>query len=162
LLFRRPFLVALLSSIAVAGCATGGATFAPHASLPADQGVVYVFRPRAWSMSALTAMIEIDGRTRAALETDTYAAVPLAPGRHTIVQSWKAGLLGNSSLEGKPTFAQVDVVAGQATYVRIGARGAWGVADWQTLRVEWEWELQEVPGPKAPPELAVCRLVALR
>jgi hypothetical protein len=152
---RRRHFGSLLLSLALPGCATVGPPFSPHANLRAGQGVVYVYRPQARALSVLSAIIEVDGRPVATLENNTYAAIQLAAGSHTITQRWKAGILGNSKLENRPIALRVIPSEGREGYVRLGVVGSWH-ASGLVVHNEWEWELRELAASDAMSELRAC------
>jgi len=151
----RRILRVLLPTLALAGCATAGPPFSPYAGLDSGQAVVYIYRPHAFALSVLSAEIEVDGRKVAKLKNETYVAVPLTSGPHTVTQRWKAGMLGNSKLENRPISTQIVVRAGEQSFVRLGVVGSWSGSS-RVVHNEWEWELRELPASDAMDELRVC------
>jgi hypothetical protein len=128
--------------------------------LDTGQGVVYVYRPHAFALSVLSAVIEVDGRQVATLKNDTYVAIPLTSGPHTITERWKAGFLGNSKLENQPISTQILVMAGAQSFVRLGVVGTWSGSS-RVVHNEWEWELRELPALDTMGELRVCHRVEI-
>jgi hypothetical protein len=50
--------------------------------------VVYVIRPKTWTLSALSAVINIDEKPIVLLENNGYAAIPIPAGAHTISEQF--------------------------------------------------------------------------
>lgn len=145
-------LVATLS-----GCAAVGPAFSPVRDMERGLGVLYIYRPEAHAMSILSAVFDIDERQVTALENNGYAAIPISVGQHKIGHHWKAGIVGNSKLEGKPIVATVNITAGQATYVRLLSRARSKVVDAAYpnigINTHFQWALEEVGEGVALPEL---------
>lgn len=148
-------LLVLLSS-----CTMTGPKFTPLENVDAQRGVIYVYRPSNYDMGLMSALISLDGKQIASLENGGYVAVPVAPGAHTITQKWKAGILGNSDLEGGTTTAMVDVKSAGAAYVSLTSSGKRVQAkQFNAVAVELKWQLNKVSADQALPEISQCRKV---
>jgi Protein of unknown function (DUF2846) len=144
------------------GCAASGPVFTPHQGIQPDQALLYVFRPDVHAMSVLAAEIEVDGKVQAQLENNGYMALPLAAGRHVVVQRWKAGLLGEKGLENKPISTTVDLAAGSVTYLRLGTQAAVDGPAAGKMVTQFRWELRKVSEADAAQEIAKCRRANVR
>ena len=157
--------IALGVVAALSGCAAVGPAFSPVLDMKPGQGVLYVYRPETHAMSVLSAVFDIDGRKVTTLENNGYAAIPMLAGQHEIGHQWKAGLIGNSNLEGRPVFVTVKVTDGQATYVRLLAQARWGTAAAAYpnigINTQFRWVLEEVQENVALPELQKTKGTAI-
>ncbi|MGE0313419.1 MAG: DUF2846 domain-containing protein [Lautropia sp.] len=153
--------LAFASCLALVGCAAVGPVFAPAADVAAGNGVVYVYRPEAHAMSVMTAVFEVDGRNFVSIENNGFSALSLPPGKYTVVHRWKAGLVGNSKLEGRPVSITVSVLPGKSTYVRLLTQannmGPAAVSSGSGFNMQFRWLLQEVPETVALPEIQQTR-----
>jgi hypothetical protein len=153
--FLKKIIVTLGVAAALSGCAAIGPAFAPVDNMKPGQGILYVYRPKTWSMSALSAVFEVDER-KATLENNNYAAIPISAGQYKVMHQWKAGLLGNSKLEGRPIFTTITVTGGRATYVRLFAEARSGLSDAtypSSINTNFRWALEEVYESVALPEI---------
>lgn len=157
----KPHTLALVSLLALVGCAAVGPAFAPATNVATGTGVIYVYRPQAHAMSMMTAVFEVDGRTFASIENNGFAALSLPAGKYTVVHRWKAGLVGNSNLEGRPVSISVSVAPGKSTYVRLLAQANTVAATASTtnsgFNMQFRWLLQEVSETAALPEIQQTR-----
>ncbi len=153
--------IAIVSCLALTSCAAVGPVFAPAINVTAGNGVVYVYRPQAHAMSVMTAVFDVNGRTFASIENNGFSAVSLPAGSYTVVQRWKAGLVGNSNLEGRPVSITVAVAPGKSTYVRLLTQannmGSVAVSSGSGFNMQFRWLLQEVPEAVALPEIQQTR-----
>jgi len=149
------FLLGLLSS-----CTMTGPKFTPLENADFHRGVIYVYRPSNYDMGLMSALISLDGKQIASLENGGYVAVPVTPGEHTITQKWKAGILGNSDLEGGTTTTVVDVKSSDASYVSLTSSSTRVQAKrFNAVAVELKWQLNKVSANQALPEISQCRKV---
>lgn len=153
--------LALVAMLAVAGCAAVGPVFSPASNIATGNGVIYVYRPQAHAMSVMTAVFEVNGRAFASVENNGFSALSLPAGNYTVVQRWKAGLVGNSNLEGRPVSISVSVAPGKSTYVRLLTQANTTAAPTATssssFNMQFRWLLQEVPETAALPEIQQTR-----
>ena len=160
ILLKKFVLLAFVATIA--GCAAVGPTYKPVELVDSGKGVVYVYRPATHALSILSAIVDVNDKPLASLENNGYAALVLPVGTYTMKQSWKAGLLGSSNLEGKPIYKQVTVTSDKPAYIRLVAdassssksRGAYNRID---ITTHFSWALQAVPQAEAEAEIAQCK-----
>ncbi|WP_087693926.1 DUF2846 domain-containing protein [Pseudomonas sp. PE-S1G-1] len=144
----------------LSSCTMTGPKFTPLENVDSQYGVLYVYRPSNYDMSLMTALISLDGKQIAFLENGGYVAVPVAPGEHTITQKWKAGILGNSDLEGGTTTTVVDVKRSDASYVSLTSNSTRVQAkQFNAVAVDLQWQLNKVSADQALPEISQCRKV---
>ncbi|WP_143072486.1 MULTISPECIES: hypothetical protein [unclassified Variovorax] len=105
----------------------------------------------------MSALIDVDGANVAALENGEYVSLPVSFGAHTILQRWKAGLLGNSKFENHPISLPFVASAEDEIFIRLGMRSSWDVRAGLTVHNEWNWKLELVPRSAAIPEITLCR-----
>jgi Protein of unknown function (DUF2846) len=154
----RSFLVFLTCVFVwlIGGCGATGPKFAPYSGVVADQALLYVYRPDAHALSALTSAIEIDGKVRAQLENNGYMAITLGAGSHQILQRWRAGLSGIADIENKTSSVTVDLEPGSITYVRLGTQVEKGASTRHTFSMNFRWELRKVSPADAAFEISQC------
>ncbi len=157
----RKLILLVWTSLVLAGCATTGPIFSPYGGARAEQGVVYVYRPEARGLAILSAEIEMDGRLAAVLKNGEYAAIPIDAGPHTITHRWKAGLLGNSTLENRPITMLMNATQRKEYYVRLGMDSSWSSSGLK-VHNQWQWDLREVTVSDAMNEIKACRLGEIR
>lgn len=145
--------LALLSA-----CTITGPTFTPLENVDSQQGVIYVYRPSNYDMGLMSALISLDGKQVASLENGGYIAVPVTPGEHRVTQKWKAGILGNSDLEGGTTAVVIDVKSSGASYISLTSSSA-KVRVNQSNAVKLHWQLNKISADQALPEISQCRKV---
>lgn len=144
----------------LSSCTMTGPKFTPLENVDSHRGVLYVYRPSNYDMGLMSALISLDGKQVASLENGGYVAVPVAPGEHTITQKWKAGILGNSDLEGGTTTVVVDVKSSNASYISLTSSGRRVEANrFNAVAVELKWQLNQVSADQALPEISQCRKV---
>ncbi|MGY2294283.1 DUF2846 domain-containing protein [Pseudomonas yamanorum] len=144
----------------LSSCTMTGSKFTPLENLDSQKGVLYVYRPSNYDMGLMTALISLDGKQIASLENGGYVAVTVTPGEHTITQKWKAGILGNSDLEGGTTTTVVGVKRSDASYVSLTSNSTRVQAkQFNAVAVDLQWQLNKVPLDQALPEISQCRKV---
>lgn len=156
--FKR--VTSFLVVLCLVSCAATGPAFTPHGSLPQGEGVVYIYRTSP-HLSLISAIIEVDGKHVVNLEVNGYAAIPIKAGDHTITQRWKAGVFGNSKLEGRPVAVKIRVTEGASNFVRLSASVESSHESWYTVRTRFAWALREIAEPVARAEIAVTRRTEL-
>lgn len=153
----KPHPLALVPLLALVGCAAVGPGFAPATNVATGNGVLYVYRPQAHAMSVMTAVFEVNGRAFASIENNGFSALSVPAGNYTVVHRWKAGLVGNSNLEGRPVSINVSVAPGKSTYVRLLTQANTVAATANTsssgFNMQFRWLLQEVSETAALPEI---------
>lgn len=154
---RRLLATTLLIALGSASCTTVGPAYTQHPVVQPDQSLLYIYRPQAHALSALTAVFALDGVPIAKLENSGYVALLVKPGVHKLRHNWKAGLLGNSELESQTIESAFTLAPGSTTYIRLSS-----VASSQyrsgTVHTNWQWELRQTPESVAAEELKQCRL----
>jgi hypothetical protein len=147
----------LVAMLALAGCAAVGPVFSPVTHVAAGNGVIYVYRPEAGTLSLMTAVFELNGRPFASIESNGFSALPVPAGKYTLVHRWKAGSFGNAKLEDRPMTINVSVAPGKSTYVRLlsqanttSATSGMGGTRFST---QLRWYMQEVSEAVALPEI---------
>lgn len=149
----RMVLVLMMAAAALSGCSATGPKYKPMANASSDESVLYVFRPKTVYMSALSAIIFVDGQRVAKLRNNGYVALPVKAGRHVIRHEWDSGLLGDSRSENRPIELGVMMLPEGQHFVRIGA-----VANLGYFETEYLWELRELSPEQAQAELNQCKL----
>lgn len=144
----------------LSSCTVTGPKFTPLENVDSQYGVLYVYRPSNYDLGLMTALISLDGKQIASLENGGYVAVPVTPGEHTITQKWKAGILGNSNLEGGTTTTVVGVKSSDASYVSLTSNSTRVQAKrFNAVAVDLQWQLNKVSADQALPEISQCRNV---
>jgi hypothetical protein len=87
--------------------------FQPLTSVPENQGVLYVYRPRSLYGSGFAVRIAVDDARAGDVRSGGYFPHTLSPGRHVIASQRSAGLLAAASAP-----LEIDVAAGASQYVR--------------------------------------------
>jgi hypothetical protein len=141
------------------GCASGPA-YSPQSGMKEDEAVVYVFRPKSWTLSALSAIINIDEKQVVLLENNGYAAISIPAGAHTISEKWKAGLIGNSQLENGIVAKDFYLRSGEEVFIRLGVQSESKV-QYRTINSHFAWQLKQVSKSDAQEELTLCRRATL-
>jgi predicted small lipoprotein YifL len=160
----RSFLMFLICTVvwSISGCGATGPKFSPYSGVVADQALLYVYRPDAHALSALTSAIEINGKVRAQLENNGYMVIALGAGSYQILQRWKAGLSGIADIENKTSSVAVNLEPGSITYVRLGTQVERGASTPHTFSINFRWELKKVSAADAAPEISQCRQASLQ
>lgn len=145
-------------SLTLAGCAATGPAFKPVQDVKAGQGTLYIYRPDSRALMILSAVIQVDGKPVATLENNGYVAIAIPAGQHEVRHEWKAGVFGNSKLEGKPVFTRITIRTNQATYVRLLSQARSQVASDVYypnigINTQFQWVLEEVPEKSAIVEI---------
>ena len=143
----------MIAGMALSGCSATGPKYRPLANMPSDESVLYVFRPKTLYMSALSAVVFVDGQRVAKLRNNGYVALPVKAGRHVIRHEWDSGLFGDNRSENRPIELGVMMLPGDQHYVRIGA-----IANLGYFETEYRWELRELSSEQAQAELNQCKL----
>lgn len=150
----------LLCGGLLASCTLTGSKFTPLESAESQHGVLYVYRPSNYDMGLMSALITLDGKQVAVLENGGYVALIVEPGKHTITQKWKAGVLGNSDLEGATTSTVVDVQYANPAYVSLKSNAKrLESRQYNVVAVGFRWQLAQVAADQALPEISECRKV---
>lgn len=150
----------LLCGGLLASCTMTGPKFTPLDSAESQHGVVYIYRPSNYDMGLMSALISLDGKPVAVLENAGYVALFVEPSKHTITQKWKAGVLGNSDLEGATTSTVVDVQYATPAYVSLKSNAKrLESRHYNVVAVGFKWQLAQVAADQALPEISECRKV---
>jgi hypothetical protein len=155
----KSIFAAIACASILGGCTTIGPNFVPIEAKNPSQGVLYIYRPETSSLSVLSAVFSIDGEKVVTLENNGFAALAIPAGQYRIGQEWKAGLIGNSNLEGMPVFTTAKVSAGGATYIRLlaGARSqSTGIA-YNNIGINFSWRLEVIPESTAFEEIKLTK-----
>ncbi len=113
--FRRSLLAVL--ALAVASCSATGAVFQALTNVPANQGVVYIYRPDVFYAGGTAIRITLDGAFAAEVSNSGYLPLTLSPGSHTV----------NASMWPFPPSAaplELNVTSGNSQYIRVTAKEA--------------------------------------
>ena len=119
--FSRPRSEAILPALIVAmACIVGAvpaeAQFRPIAA-PADQGVVYIYRHRAFVGGGIRPRIGVDDSVVGELSNGRYLAIALPPGPHILSVVPLRRLSVRMDPQAVPI--QLNIEAGHSTYVRV-------------------------------------------
>jgi hypothetical protein len=155
-MYRRFIAICLLGTIASTGCTTFGPAFKPHLDVPTGKSVIYIYRPQAHALSALTAEFTVDGVPTARLENNGYVSFRADPGAHKVQHRWKAGILGDSGLEAKTIETHVTTRVDRPSFVKLSAV-ATSRYDFGTVRTQLQWQLREVSDTLGMEEILECR-----
>jgi len=163
---KRWMLPAVLAlSASFSGCSATGPAFKPESAARAGEATLYVYRPKTHALSALSAVIEVDGVRYAAIGNNGYVAIPVRAGTHAVTQTWKGSVLTNSDLQGKPIVTSITTSEGIASYVRLESYAASTrnveVSGNLNIHADLAWRLREVDAATALPEIASCRQARL-
>lgn len=113
------FIVLLLGMMMLSGCVTlpaaRGPTFQKLANLPADKGVIYIYRPSKWVNSGVMVCVKANGKTVARLPNRSYSMYLSNPG-NLVLKSMDVG--SNCSYP----FLRIHVEPGQVYYVKHSVR----------------------------------------
>lgn len=109
----RHDLLAAIALILLGGCASYGPPFQP-ATIPQDQGILYVYRPSTLLSAAVSWGMRVDDRDVGRIANGGYLVVPLDPGQHTIT---------TASIP-----VEINVDAGVSIYARFVPTGTNGVS----------------------------------
>ena len=110
----RSLWLAVLSLAGVAfmsGCATNGPAFAKVETIPADKGLIYIYRPQAFQGGAVSYDVRVNDAVVTHLSNGGYYPYFAAPGEAQVSAKTEA----TSSVT-------LDVKAGQTYYVKGGVR----------------------------------------
>lgn len=108
---KKSFLLlgAMLMVLAVTGCATTGAAYAPVQDVPAEQAIIYVYRIPAFTGSAISYDVKLNGEFMGKLKNGAYFYAVVDPGSHVL----------SAKTEVERT-VDINVEAGETYYVRGG------------------------------------------
>lgn len=127
------------ASLLSAGCATLGSTYTPVSNAPKDKATVYVYRPSAFSGSAISYTVSANGVELSSLPSGGYFVYYAKPGETEF----------SAKTEAK-TSVTIDAKQGETYYVK----GSLGMGVFVGHP-----HLVQVPNDTASQEIAKCKLV---
>ena len=136
---RRSFLVGLAGAAFAPDCA-----FEPLTDVPANQGVLYIYRPRAFYGAGFGVPITIDDTVAGEVRSGAYLALTLSPGPRVISSRRSVGLLAAAA-----TPLEIEATSGSNQFVRAVVN--------QTGPFSSRVVLTRVEGPEALSEIASLR-----
>ena len=107
----------LIAVLTMAGCATSGPAFTKIDNVPADKGLIYIYRPSVMHGAALVPYVVINNLNAIPLKTGGYYPYLSAPGEVRISITYTA-----------KRSITINVKAGETYYVKAGTVfGAFGI-----------------------------------
>ena len=127
----------LASLFVLAGCAATGNSFSAADPAPTNSGVVYFYRPAAFTGGALNIMLVDNGVHISRIQNGQFIKHLAIPGKHTF----------HTDTMAIDKTVEFDVQVGETYFVRVGLRqGMWAGT----------WYLSRVFPNEALPELKAC------
>lgn len=115
----------LLASVLLGACAVGGQPYAPAAP-PADQGVVYFYRPKGLVGGGVKPMLVDNGTHVRRIGNGQFLRHVVPPGRHRF----------HSDTMHIDQPATIEVEAGKTYYVKVFLKIGAVANTWQAMRVD--------------------------
>lgn len=158
-MLRKIVLLAALA-LTLCACSASGPQFTPSL-VSQDTSVLYIYRPKGFTLAARTAAIEINSQRAAGLKNNGYIAIPLPPGKYLVTQYWDSWLGDKDELQ-RPITTEITTKANTATYVRLGTSSTKLPSEVKAdVAISLHWEIKQVSAEQAIPEISKTSRVTL-